>query len=215
MLETEPRGAEATASNYLDDLAEVLAQVPSGALGRAIEMLLEARRTGQRVYVMGNGGSAATASHFVCDLIKTAHIAGFVPLRVFALSDNTPLLTAWSNDSAYEDCFSRQIEALVEPDDVVIAISASGNSRNIIEGLKAAAGRGARTIGLVGFDGGAAQGLVDVAIHVPSHHYGLVEDTHSAIGHAITAAIQRALREEAAVSLGRLNGHAGGTSPRC
>jgi phosphoheptose isomerase len=203
--------------DYLEDLAHVLAQVPGAALGRAIQMLLDARASGHRVYVMGNGGSSSTASHFVCDLVKTAHISGFEPLRVFSLTDNTPMLTAWSNDSAYEDCFSRQIEALVEADDVVIAISASGNSRNILEGLRAASARGAHTIALLGFDGGAAVTMADVPIHIPCHHYGLVEDTHSAIGHAITAALQRALRDEAAVPVRALNGrtHLGGLSSRC
>ena len=143
---------------------------------------------------MGNGGSAATASHFVCDLVKTARVTGLEPLRVFALADNTPLMTAWANDAAYEQTFAEQILALVDPDDIVIGISASGNSPNILAGLAAAAERGARTIGILGFDGGKALDLVDVPVHVPCNDYGLVEDTHAAIGHAITAAIRRQLQ---------------------
>jgi D-sedoheptulose 7-phosphate isomerase len=146
---------------------------------------------------MGNGGSAATASHFACDLVKTAQVPGLTPLRVFALTDNTPLLTAWANDSSYEDAFAAQITALVEPGDLVIGISASGNSPNIVAGLTAASAMGARTIGLLGFDGGASYNLVEIPIHVPCNHYGLVEDTHMAVGHAITAAVRRVLEDNA------------------
>lgn len=188
--------ARSTASEYLAELADVLSLVSADALARAIELLLEARANGQRVYVMGNGGSAATASHLTCDLVKTARVGGMAPLRVFSLTDNTPLLTAWANDSSYEQSFAEQVIALVEPDDVVIAISVSGNSPNVVAGLTAAAAKGARTIGLLGFDGGAARHIVDLTIHVPCNNYGLVEDTHAAIGHALTAAIRRTLQSE-------------------
>jgi D-sedoheptulose 7-phosphate isomerase len=182
-----------SATRYLNNLATVLGLVPREPLAVAIDLLLEARSTGRRVFVMGNGGSAATASHFVCDLIKTARVPGLRPLRVCALTDNTPLLTAWANDASYECVFAEQVTALAEPDDLIIAISASGNSPNILAALQAATAQGARTIGLVGFDGGRALGLVEVAIHVPCHDYGLVEDAHAAIGHALTVAIRSAL----------------------
>jgi D-sedoheptulose 7-phosphate isomerase len=185
---------------YLANLANVLTLVPAEAVGRAIAMLLEARAAGRRVYVMGNGGSSATASHFVCDLVKTASVEGFDPVRAFALTDNTPLLTAWANDRAYEDSFAQQIRALADEGDIVIGISASGNSPNIIAGLKAAAAAGAQTIGLLGFDGGRAREMVDVAIHIDSDDYGLVEDTHSALTHAIASALRGALQTEAAIA---------------
>jgi phosphoheptose isomerase len=184
------------ALDYLDALADVLRSVPDEPVERAIGMLLEAQATGGRVYVMGNGGSASIASQFVCNLVKTAYVPGHRPLRAFALTDNTPSLTDWANDSAYDQIFAQQIEALVDEGDVVIAISASGKSLNIVAALRAAASRGARTIGLLGFDGGSALDLVDIAIHVPYHDYGLVEDTHMAIGHAFTRAIRRALESE-------------------
>jgi D-sedoheptulose 7-phosphate isomerase len=188
--------ATSTALEYLDALGDVVRSVPQEPLDRMLDLLLEARSLGQRVYVMGNGGSAAIASQFVCNLVKTAQVADHSPLRAFALTDNIPSLTAWANDTAYEQIFARQILALVEPGDVVIAISASGNSPNILAGVRAAIDRGARTIGLLGFDGGLALGLVDVALHIPYHHYGLVEDTHMAIGHALTRAISEALQSE-------------------
>lgn len=186
-----------SALEYLAELERVLPLVPGDALRRAIGLLLEARASGHRVYIIGNGGSAATASHLVCDLVKTAHVPGFAPLRAFALADGTPLLTAWANDRAYDRVFAEQVAAVVEPGDVIIAISASGNSPNIVAGLMTASALGAHTIGLLGFDGGAALDVVDVAIHIPCNDYGLVEDTHAAIGHAMTAAIRQTLARKA------------------
>jgi D-sedoheptulose 7-phosphate isomerase len=179
--------------DHLGELAAVLRRVPFRPVAEAVDILLEARARGRRVYVMGNGGSAATASHLVNDLVKTCRVDGYEPLKAFALSDNIALITAWANDAGYEFVFAEQIAAFCGPEDVVIAISASGNSPNIVNGLKAAAARGARTIALVGFDGGTASQLADVTIHVQCHDYGLVEDVHGAIGHAWTAAIQQAL----------------------
>ena len=144
------------ATEYLSELTEVLALVPGDALARVAQLLLDVRAAGRRVYIVGNGGSAATASHFVCDLVKTARVPGLEPLRAFALTDNIPLLTAWSNDSAYEDCFAEQVAALAEPGDLVIGISASGNSPNVVSALRTAANRDIQTIGILGFDGGAA-----------------------------------------------------------
>lgn len=185
------------ATAYLAELAEVLRRVPEDALGRAIDILLEARERGQRVYVFGNGGSAATASHFVCDLVKSAEVRGFRPFRAFALTDSVPQMTAWANDVAYTQTFARMLEGHIEPGDVAIAISASGNSPNILAGLEMAASLGAHTIALLGFDGGAALRLAEVAVHVPCADYGQAEDTHSAIGHALTAAIRRTLEQQA------------------
>jgi D-sedoheptulose 7-phosphate isomerase len=195
MLDLDVRGRRSlsVATDYLSELADVLRLVPGEAIGRAVDLLLEARAAGRRVYIMGNGGSAATASHFACDLVKTAHVLGLAPLRVSALADNAAILTAWANDVSYERSFAEQILALVEPGDIVIGISASGNSPNIVAGLSAAMSAGACSIALLGFDGGAARHLADIAIHIPCHDYGLVEDTHAAIGHAITAAIRQEL----------------------
>jgi D-sedoheptulose 7-phosphate isomerase len=184
------------AAEYFDQLAELLAQVRADRVSEVVQLLLDAHARHRRVYVIGNGGSAATASHFVCDLSKTARVEGRPPLRAIALADNGALLTAWANDTAYERIFSEQIACLVEPGDVVLAISASGNSPNIVAGLKAAGERGARTVALVGFDGGVAAWIADVTVHVPCRDYGLVEDCHSAIGHAMTRAVRRAFNSE-------------------
>jgi D-sedoheptulose 7-phosphate isomerase len=183
---------ELVAISFLEKLARILELVPGEPLDCAVKLLLDTAVSGRRVYVIGNGGSAATASHLVCDLSKVAQVPGHQPLRTFALTDNVPLLTAWANDTDYSRVFAEQLTALVEPGDVVIAISASGTSPNIVTGLKAAATAGARTIGLFGFNGGSAYRLVDVAIHVRSNDYGLVESAHLGIAHALTAAIRRA-----------------------
>ena len=186
------------ALSYLDTLGDVVRSVPREPLESVLRMLLDARTDGRRVYVMGNGGSAAIASQFVCNLVKTAQVVGCPPLRAFALTDNTPSLTAWANDTAYDQIFAQQIRALAEPGDIVIAISASGNSPNVVAGIQVASACGARTIGLLGFDGGRALGLVDVAVHVPFKNYGLVEDTHMAIGHALTRALSQPVEAEPA-----------------
>jgi D-sedoheptulose 7-phosphate isomerase len=183
-------------TGFMTALAEASLAVPTEALRDAAELLLDAQANGRRVYVMGNGGSASTASHFVCDLIKTAQVPGYRPLRAFALTDNPALVTAIGNDLSYDESFSLQIKALVEPEDLVIAISASGKSPNIIAGLVAATTIGAQTIGFLGFDGGPARALVDVSIHVPWHDYGIVESVHLGVVHALTLAIRRALQAD-------------------
>jgi D-sedoheptulose 7-phosphate isomerase len=185
-----------TIAGFMAALAEASLAVSNDALRAAADLLLDAQANGHRVYVMGNGGSASTATHFVCDLVKTAHVPGHRPLRAYALTDNPALVTAIGNDLSFDESFSHQIGALVEPDDVVIAISASGKSPNIIAGLVAATAIGARTIGFVGFDGGPAQDLVDIAIHVPWHDYGIVESVHLGVVHALTLAIRRALQDD-------------------
>jgi D-sedoheptulose 7-phosphate isomerase len=182
-----------TISSFLTALAEASLAVSTDALREAADLLLDAQANGRRVYVMGNGGSASTATHLVCDLVKTAHVPGHRPLRAHSLTDNPALVTAIGNDLSFDESFSHQIGALVDPDDVVIAISASGKSSNIIAGLVAATAIGAHTIGFLGFDGGPARDLVDIEIHVPWHDYGIVESVHLGVVHALTLAIRRAL----------------------
>ncbi|MGE3911953.1 MAG: SIS domain-containing protein [Chloroflexota bacterium] len=183
---------------YFERLRLLLADVPEAQVERVVDMLLKARIDGRRVYVVGNGGSASTAAHLVCDLQKSATVTGAAPIRAIGLVDSAALMTAWANDFSYEQVFAGQITALVEPDDIVIAISASGNSPNILAALRAATARHAQTVAFVGFDGGIARQLADVAVHIPCHDYGLVEDVHSALGHAITAAIREVLTNETA-----------------
>lgn len=189
-LEVTSTDAHDVAARHLARVAATLLRVPLEPLSQAIDLLLATRAAGRRVWVFGNGGSAAIASHLVCDLTKTAARPGEVPLRACALTDNVPLLTAWANDAAYERVYAAQIEMLVDPGDVVIAISSSGRSRNIVAAVRSARTQDARVIGLVGFDGGPTLELADVAIHVPVDDYGVVEDVHAAVCHALAAALR-------------------------
>ena len=178
---------------HISEVRQVLAQMPAGEIECVIDVILAAYQQQRHVYILGNGGSASTASHFACDLSK-ATITGDLPrLRVTSLTDNVALLTAWANDSSYEAVFAEQLANLLDPGDVVVAISASGKSPNVLAAIGAARSRGAVTVGMVGFTGGPLKTMVDVAVHVPSHSYGVVEDCHLVLEHAITAAMRSAL----------------------
>jgi D-sedoheptulose 7-phosphate isomerase len=183
---------EQIGTTFLHDLSNLLHLVPIEAFASAVELLVEARRRHRRVYVIGNGGSAATASHLVCDLVKATRAPGKEPMRVFALADNASVLTAWANDTSYDRVFAEQLVGCLDCGDLVVAISASGRSPNVIAALHVARSAGVRTIGLLGFSGGEALELVDVPIHIGCHDYGLVETIHLGIVHAFAAALMTA-----------------------
>ncbi len=188
------RSAAALAiEGHITEMRAALDRLPVDATGRVVEIILDAYRRKQRVYIIGNGGSAATATHFACDLSKATIVEGRDRLRVTSLTDNVALLTAWANDTSYDRVFAEQLANLLNPGDVVIAISASGNSPNVLAAVEKARMRGAVTIGLVGFKGGRLQAAVDAAVHVSSDSYGVVEDCHLLLGHAITEATREAL----------------------
>jgi D-sedoheptulose 7-phosphate isomerase len=184
---------------YLQGFQEVLARVPADAVERVVAVLDQAYQTRAKVFIAGNGGSAALASHLACDLEKTA--AGPRPrlarqrLRAHALTDNLATLTAWANDEGYEVVFAEQLRAHAEAGDVLVVISASGNSPNIVAALETALDLGLCTVALVGFDGGRALELADHGLHVASHDYGVVEGAHGVLTHAITACLVRTLAE--------------------
>jgi len=155
-----------------------------------IACLEEAYEAGRHLFVMGNGGSAATASHMAVDLGKTVLPVpsnGARRFRVTSLTDNVPWMTAIANDLGYQHVFAEQLRNHVEAGDVVIAITGSGNSPNIVEGVRVAAEHGATTIALLGFDGGAVKDLVDLHVLVRSDHYGFIEDVHAMLSHLVTA----------------------------
>ncbi len=162
--------------------------------------ILSAYDRGGRIYVCGNGGSAATASHMACDLAKNTAVADLPRLRVHALTDNTALISALANDLGYAAIFSEQLLlAPVEANDLVIAISGSGASPNVLNGVATAVAAGARTIGITGFKGGRLAPAVDVALIVPSDSMEIIEDAHLMVNHAVTSAIRSALQTRAAV----------------
>jgi D-sedoheptulose 7-phosphate isomerase len=180
---------------HIEEVRAALDAVPTDDVERVVEAILLAHVGGRHVYILGNGGSASTASHFACDLSKATIVAGRSRLRVTCLNDNIALLTAWANDESYNRVFAEPLLNLLDPDDMIIAISASGNSPNVVEAMKVGTEMGALTVGLVGFDGGELRDMVDLSIHIRSRDYGVVEDCHLVLEHAITASTREGLLE--------------------
>jgi D-sedoheptulose 7-phosphate isomerase len=193
-IETSERSVTAAVlARHICDLHEVLDNISPAPVERVVELILAAHRDGRHVYILGNGGSASTASHFACDLSKATIVGDASRLRVTSLTDNVAVLTAWANDTSYERVFAEQLLSLAAPGDVVVIISASGDSPNVLAAARTARELGAATVALVGFAGGALKDLVDVAVQVGSHDYGVVEDCQLVLEHAITASVRGAL----------------------
>src|ERR1700690_1788316 len=164
------------AKEYFDELQRTMARLPKEGINQIADTLVRANESGRMVYLFGNGGSASLASHFACDLGKgTAYCNGGKRFRVLALTDNLPTLTAWANDSSYEDVFSEQLRNFVEARDVVFAISGSGNSKNVLNALQLARSAGATTIGITGFQGGAMKALCEICVVIPSDNMQIIE----------------------------------------
>jgi D-sedoheptulose 7-phosphate isomerase len=179
-------------SKYLADVAESLDRAPLESLERVLAVLQEARRAGRMVFVFGNGGSAATASHIVCDFAKNTRRRGAPLLRVVGLTDNIPSLTAYANDEGYDQVFAQQLENLIRPRDVVIGISTSGNSPNALAAIQVARHHQATTIGFTAFDGGRLGALVDIEVRAPVSRVDVAEDLHLMYEHMITARLREA-----------------------
>jgi len=174
------------AKEYFDELQRVASNLSHEGIDRIVDALMKAYESERIVYTFGNGGSAALASHFACDLGKgTAYCNGGKRFRVLALTDNVPTLTAWANDASYEDVFSEQLRNFVCPEDVAFAISGSGNSKNVLNALQVAREAGATTVGLGGFQGGHMKELCDICVIVPSNNMQIIEDLHLAMAHSI------------------------------
>lgn len=170
---------------YLNDEAQLLRQMPREPLLRAAQILCDARRDGKCIFIFGNGGSAASASHFTVDLIKGAVDPAKPRIKIICLNDNVPTLTALANDVGYDVVFAEPLASLAQEGDVALAISGSGNSANVLRAMAVARARKLTTIGLTGFSGGKLKDLVDVPIIVPSTSMQLIEDAHLVILHAI------------------------------
>lgn len=183
------------ASRYLDYLKVVLDRIDRDSIARFVETLLDARARSAAIYFIGNGGSAATASHFANDLaIGTNDYS--LPFRVMSLTDNVAVLTALGNDAGFEEIFVRQLRVLGRSGDVLVGISASGNSPNLVKAFEYARTAGITTVGLTAFDGGKMRELADVPVHVPTGkgEYGPAEDAHMILDHLIGAYLMRAVR---------------------
>ncbi len=184
------------AARWLRDAAQAIRGIDAEAVERAAAVLVETRSRDGTIFVAGNGGSAATASHLALDLQKAGRAPGGRGTRAISLADNAGLVTAWANDTAFERVFAEQLEVLGRPGDALVVVSVSGSSPNVVALLATATSLGIRTVGLLGRTGGKARDLVDVAILIPSDDYGWVESAQVVLHHALTYAVREAARAE-------------------
>ena len=180
---------------YLEEVRYTLGVLPLERIQNVVDLLLSANYAGSTVFILGNGGSAATASHFACDLAKGTITPNRPRFRVVALTDNVPLMTAWSNDVAYDDVFAEQLSGLIRPADVVVAISGSGNSPNVLRAVELARRMEGITIGFSGFDGGRLSTLVDIPVVVPCDCMEQIEDVHLVLCHLTTSVLRERMRQ--------------------
>jgi D-sedoheptulose 7-phosphate isomerase len=173
------------AEQYKTELLQTIDRIDLAKVQQAIEWFEEAREQGRRIFVCGNGGSASTASHFACDMVKGASYNRPARFRIMALTDSLPTLTAYSNDVSYEAVFVEQLKNFAEPGDLFMGISGSGNSPNVIRAMEYASSAGCRTIALTGRDGGKLGPLAQLNLQVGVPHMGRIEDAHMIICHMI------------------------------
>ena len=181
--------------SYIDYLSSVLNNISLKDIEKFVEVLLEARERESSIFFIGNGGSAATASHFANDIaIGTRTYEK--PFRAISLCDNQAVITAIANDDGYEKIFSQQLQVLLKKQDVVVAISASGNSPNLLDAIDTAKKMNTITVGISAFDGGKMKEMVDISVHVPTEkgEYGPAEDSHMVLDHLISNYLMRLVR---------------------
>jgi len=185
---------------YAEEAARAFGSVEPAAFDKAAAILVEAYTRGAAVFACGNGGSAAIANHLQCDHLKAIRTKTDLAPRVVSLSTNIELLTAIANDLAYEEVFAYQLQSQASAGDVLIAISSSGRSPNIVRALTWARDHGLRTIALTGFGGGDARTVAEVSIHVEASNYGIVEDLHQTVMHALAQYIRQSRMTADAIS---------------
>ncbi|HMT21493.1 MAG TPA: SIS domain-containing protein [Promineifilum sp.] len=175
---------------YFNEMKSTFDRIDREPIREAIDVLHQARMDGRQIFIMGNGGSASTASHMVCDLAKNTRRSDWPHYKVIGLADNMAIFSAYGNDDGYDNVFRLQLANLLNPGDVVVAISTSGNSPNVLRAVELANERGATVIGMTGFGAGKLGGMVDVHLHVPSDCIEQVEDIHLMLEHLITKALR-------------------------
>jgi D-sedoheptulose 7-phosphate isomerase len=205
-------------SSYLGELSATIEELPLESINDLVRVFLQAYDSGRTIFLFGNGGSAALASHMTCDLGKGTAPATGKRLRAIALTDNVALITAWANDTRYERIFAEQLENLLRPGDIACAISGSGNSPNILAALRLARQAGAITAGITGFQGGEMKPLCDVCVVVPSDNMQIIEDLHLSIAHSVFRVLRHEIGEGnracAATDIAPpINGHAAACLP--
>ncbi|MDO8659058.1 MAG: SIS domain-containing protein [Candidatus Parcubacteria bacterium] len=196
MTKDSKSNAKIFIKSYFTEIKRCIDSLDMHAIEFAIDMLAQAYRNDRKVFILGNGGSASASSHMACDLgkgtLQRVYDNTERRLRVISLTDNVAIMTAFANDLSFDDIFVQQLRNLVETDDVVIAISGSGNSRNVVKAVEYAKSCGAKTIGFLGFKTGGKLGkMVDCAIIADSNHYGPIEDVHGILNHVISSWIAK------------------------
>jgi len=187
-----PHGLASTYyEGYFQELVRAAASIDLAAMDRAANVLLEAHMAGATVFSCGNGGSAAIANHMQCDHLKGVRTETDLRPKVLSLSSNVELLTAVANDLGYEEIFAYQLQSQSRPGDVLVAISSSGRSPNIVNAVRWATNHGLRTIALTGFSGGDAKISAEVAVHVDCTNYGVIEDLHQSVMHALAQYVRQ------------------------
>lgn len=179
---------------YSEELKRTLDVIDRADIEKLETYLEEARENGKRVFVLGNGGSAAAASHWVCDFGKGINVGNSKRMKIFAPSDHSSIFTAYGNDNAYDQTMVEQLKNLLEEGDLVISLSVSGSSGNLVEAQKYAKSVGAKTVCIVGNYNGSLIALSDFAIVLKSQNYGVVEDIHLILEHAISQNMKRAIQ---------------------
>ena len=174
---------------------EAVCKIDKEKIQQVYLLLKKTTIAGGRIYVAGNGGSSAISDHLCCDFMKGTQVLGHPTLRVHSLTANHALFTALANDFQYEEALSRQVEMLCDPQDILILISSSGNSPNIIRALEVAQAKKIKVVGFCGFSGGQLAQRADFVVHVPIENYGMVEDAHQMIMHVLAQTLMRERQE--------------------
>ena len=178
-------------NSYLARFAETLSKIDKAQINAFINALEDARARGAQIFTMGNGGSASTASHFVCDFNKGLSYGFSAPRYKFiCLNDSLPSLTAYSNDVSYEDAFLEQLKNFFRAGDVVVGISGSGNSKNVLKAIEYANANGGISVGLTGYNGGELKKIAQISVHVPIDDMQVAEDAHMMLDHLAMSAIR-------------------------
>ncbi len=183
--------------DYFERLNETLSKLKISELEKLEEIIFNAYKDNKTIFVIGNGGSASAATHWACDFSKGTKVEGKKPLRCISLTDNIAIMTAISNDISYEDVFVEQLKVFLSSGDILIGISASGNSENIVKALQYCKDNGGIAVAIVGFTGGKCREIANHTIYIPNNEYGIVEDIHIIIDHMISQKIKKRIEDEA------------------
>lgn len=189
---------------YFSEMSDIIKKISKDDISKVIDILFDAWKNDKKIYTMGNGGSASTATHFAADLAKTSIVEGKKRFKVIGLTDNIPLMSAWINDNGFENLFTGQLENFIEPDDVLVGFSVHGGSgsgnaglwsQNLLKAMKFAKDKGARAVGFSGFDGGMFKKICDACIVVPTNSTPQVESFHVVLHHLIIFRLIEKIKE--------------------